>query len=84
MSIRLNILLLLSTASLVLPIAFNLTACAPAPRTATYFQAHLTDAKRVAAACQGGAARGPECLNAQAGIAAAARDARMATYRKSF
>jgi hypothetical protein len=68
----------------VLPLAFNLTACSAAPRSASYFQAHPQDAKAVAAACQAGAARGAECPNAQDGIAAAARDARMAAYRKSF
>jgi hypothetical protein len=69
---------------LMLPMLLVIVGCSAAPRSASYFQAHLADAKAVVAACQTGAARGDECLNAQAGIAAAARDARMATFRKSF
>jgi hypothetical protein len=36
------------------------------------------------AACRSGASHGRACIAAQEGAAAAARDARMATYRKAF
>jgi hypothetical protein len=64
--------------------ALAVASCAREPRSPSYFQGHPDAAKAVVSACQTGATRGQECLNAQAGIAAAARDARMATYRKSF
>jgi hypothetical protein len=64
--------------------ALSLASCSREPRSASYFEGHLAEAKTIVSACQTSAARGQECLNAQAGIAAAARDARMTTYRKSF
>ena len=36
------------------------------------------------AACKAGAHRGQECVNAQAAVASARRDARMDAYRKGF
>ena len=62
----------------------GLAACSPEPRSATYFEAHQEEAMKVVAACQTGAHRGQECVNAQAGVAAAKRDARMDAYRKGF
>jgi hypothetical protein len=61
-----------------------LAACSPAPRSAAYFEAHREEAAKVAADCKTGAHRGEECVNALAGVAAAARDARMAAYKKNF
>jgi uncharacterized lipoprotein YmbA len=63
--------------------ALALAACTPAPRSASYFQAHAAEAAQVVRACVAGPARGAECQAAQAGIDAA-RDARMATFRKCF
>ncbi len=68
---------------LVLALA-ALSACSPEPRSATYFEAHQEEAAKVVADCQTGAHRGQECVNAQAGVAAAKRDARMDAYRKGF
>ena len=68
---------------LVLALA-ALSACSPDPRSATYFEAHQEEAAKVVADCQTGAHRGQECVNAQAGVAAAKRDARMDAYRKGF
>ena len=62
----------------------GLAACSPEPRSATYFEAHQEEAVKVVADCQTGAHRGQECINAQAGVAAAKRDARMDAYRKGF
>jgi hypothetical protein len=76
-------LLVLGDGLLVFSVAL-LPGCAPQPRSASYFQAHASEAAGVLRACAAGATRGAECLNAQAGVAATARDARMATYRKSF
>ena len=74
----------MSVRVLTLATACALAGCTPAPRSASYFQAHTGEAAKVVSACAAGTARGEECLNAQAGIAAAARDARMAILRKSF
>lgn len=62
----------------------GLAACAPQPRSASYFEAHQDEAAKVVADCQTGAHRGQECVNAQASVAAAKRDARMNAYRKGF
>lgn len=62
----------------------GLAACSPEPRSASYFEAHQDEAAKVVADCQTGAHRGQECVNAQAGVAAAKRDARMDAYRKGF
>jgi hypothetical protein len=62
----------------------GLAACSPQPRSTSYFQAHHDEAAKVVADCQAGAHRGQECVNAQAAVAAAKRDARMDAYRKGF
>jgi hypothetical protein len=61
-----------------------LAGCSKAPRSASYFESHRDEANRVLAACREGSERGDECVNAQAGPAAASRDARMQMYRKAF
>lgn len=69
----------------VLPLALAaLGACSPQPRSASYFETHPDEAEEVVAACRTGARRGEECVHAQAGVAAAKRDARMDAYRKGF
>ena len=62
----------------------GMAACAPHPRAASYFEGHPDEAARVLSACQAATVRGEECASAQAGVAAAARDARMAAERKAF
>lgn len=62
----------------------GLAACSPAPRSASYFEAHPDEAAQVVADCKTGAHRGEECVNAQAAAAAAARAARMNAYKKNF
>jgi len=68
-----------------LALAFaTLVACSPQPRSAADFEAQPDAAKQVVADCKAGAHHGPECANAQAGLAAARRKARMDAYRKGF
>lgn len=62
----------------------GLAACSPEPRSAAYFETHGEEAVRVVARCINGTHRGEECANAQAGVAAAERKARMDAYRKGF
>lgn len=62
----------------------GLAACSPEPRSVAYFQTHRDEAARVVADCATGAHRGQECVNAQAGVAATARDARMNRYKQNF
>jgi hypothetical protein len=62
----------------------TLTACAEEPRSAEYFEAHPQEAVEVSALCAAGAKGGDECANAQAGLAAARREARMDSYRRQF
>jgi hypothetical protein len=62
----------------------GLGACAPEPRSASFFEANAEEAERVAAACEKGAHRGDECVNATAGLAALARKTRMDAYREAF
>lgn len=62
----------------------GLAACSPEPRSAAYFEGHPQDAEQVTAACAAGTHRGQECANAQAGVAATQRSARMDAYRKGF
>lgn len=72
-------------ARLLSALAFlGLAACSPQPRSVSYFEAHASEAETVAAACKAGAHRGQECVNAQAAVASARRDARMDAYRKGF
>lgn len=73
------------TARIVLmALVCGLGGCAPQPRSASYFQTHTDRATQVVRACAAGTARGEECVTARTGLNAAARDARMATFRKSF
>jgi hypothetical protein len=61
-----------------------LAACTAQPTSRSYFAAHPNQARQVAAACRDGAQRGPECANAEAGEADAARDARMKQFKQGF
>lgn len=61
-----------------------LAACSREPRSASYFEANPKEAARVADACKRGEHRGQECVNAQAGVAAAERSKRMDAFRKGF
>ncbi len=74
----------MSRLGLTVLISAGLVACAAPPRSVSYFSDHPDAAKAVAADCRTGAHRGPECDNAQAGLAAAARDARMREFQKTF
>lgn len=65
-------------------VILGLAACSPEPRSASYFAAHADEAAKVVADCKSGAHRGQECVNAEAGMASAKRDARMDAYRKGF
>ncbi len=62
----------------------TLAACAPAPRSASYFEAHPEEAHTVLAACKTGQTRGAECETALAGVTATANAARLRLYRKGF
>ena len=68
----------------LIAVACGLAGCAPQPRSASYFQDHTDQATQVVNACAAGTVRGEECVTAQTGLNAAARDARMATFKKSF
>ncbi|HEX5263747.1 MAG TPA: EexN family lipoprotein [Phenylobacterium sp.] len=61
-----------------------LAGCSAKPRSVSYFASHQTEAARVAAACQIGGTRGPECTNALAGEAASKDEARLKLYRRGF
>lgn len=61
-----------------------LAACSSEPRSTAYFEAHPEEAARIVADCKTGAHRGRECVNARAGVAAAARQVRMNAYQKNF
>lgn len=70
---------------LVLSAALALSACAEGPpRSAEYFERHPEEAVEVSALCATGARGGDECVNAQAGLAAARREERMDAYRRQF
>ncbi|MGH6910221.1 MAG: EexN family lipoprotein [Phenylobacterium sp.] len=84
MRLRASVFILLSTLSIVLPIAFNLTGCSAAARSAAYFEAHPAEAKAVLAHCKSGQTRGEECQTALAGAKAAADRTRLELYRKGF
>jgi len=70
--------------SLALTCLLGAAACTPQARSASYFEAHPGEAAEVMKACAAGSHRGGECDTAQAGLAAAQRDARMGDYRKTF
>jgi len=61
-----------------------LAACSPAPRSASYFEAHPEEAAKVVVDCAAGVHRGEECVNAKSAAAAIRRDARMDAYKKNF
>jgi hypothetical protein len=61
-----------------------LSACSPAPRSASYFEAHPEETAKVVVDCAAGAHRGEECVNAKAGAAAIRRDTRMDRYKQNF
>ena len=65
-------------------LAAALSSCSAEPRSAAYFEAHREEAAKVVAQCAKGARRGEECINAQAGAKADARDARMQSYEQNF
>ncbi len=52
-----------------------LASCSPPARSARYFHAHVDEAAKVLVDCEAGSHRGPECVNAEAGIAQAQRGA---------
>lgn len=62
----------------------GVASCSPQPRSTSFFAAHLDAARAVAADCRSGGHRGRECENAEAGLASAARDARMREFQKAF
>lgn len=61
-----------------------LAGCSPAPRSASYFEAHPEEAAKVVVDCASGVHRGQECVNAKAGAAAIRRDGRMDRYKQNF
>lgn len=71
-------------AALAPALALALSACAEEPRSAAYFERHPEEALEVSAQCATGAKGGDECVNAQAGLAAARREARTDAYRRQF
>lgn len=68
----------------LLILAISLTACAPQPRSRSYFIAHPAEAARVVAACKSGTTRGAECDNAEAGVVAAQTDKDIQFFKRSF
>lgn len=61
-----------------------LAGCQAEPRSASYFEAHPDDAKRVVEACRQGTHRGAECEHARAGLAAVQAEKRLELFKKSF
>ena len=74
----------MSRVALTLLVCAEMVGCSAQPRSASFFAAHLDAAKAVVADCRTAAHRGPECENAEAAVASAARDARMREFRKAF
>lgn len=70
--------------ALALLVCVAVAGCSAQPRSVSFFATNLATAKSVAAECRSSAHRGPECENAEAGIASAARDARMREFHKAF
>ena len=68
----------------VMILALMLAGCQPEPRSASYFEAHPDEARRVVERCRQGTHRGSECDHAQAGLAALQADKRMELFKKSF
>lgn len=63
---------------------FVLAGCQAEPRSASFFETHPNEARRVVAACRAGSHRGRECENAQAGVAAIDANKRLDLFKKSF
>ncbi|WP_431355773.1 EexN family lipoprotein [Caulobacter segnis] len=61
-----------------------LAACSAEPRSESYFVAHPEEARRVLEACEAGAHRGDECVNAHASEREIRRRARMEMARRTF
>lgn len=61
-----------------------LASCTAEPRSAEYFERHPDAATRLLAQCAAGARGGDECENAQQGLQAIEREARMEAYRQEF
>ena len=61
-----------------------LAACAPQPRSESYFEAHPEAATQVLSDCVQGSHRGAECDAARAADARRKADLRMQAYRKGF
>lgn len=64
-------------------LAISLMACSREPRDARWFEAHPTEAKKVAKACAAGA-RTNECENARTGLRQINAHTRMKRYRQGF
>lgn len=60
-----------------------LTACSPAPRDVSWFEAHPDAAKEVLRRCADGA-RDAECQNARTALYRVEANARMERYRDGF
>lgn len=68
----------------LLALALAVSSCQAEPRSASYFEAHPDEARRVVDACREGAHRGVECDHAKTGLAAIQADKRMEIFKKSF
>ena len=71
-------------AALATLVAIAVSGCSLEPRSVAYFEAHRDEAAKVVAQCAKGSHRGQECVNAQAGAKADARDERMQSYERNF
>jgi hypothetical protein len=69
---------------LVLVVLLGGAACQPPSRSASYFEAHPTEAAKVVQACGQGGHRSHECEAAQVGHAAAQATARQNLFRRGF
>ena len=65
-------------------LVLGVAACTAEPRSAEFFEDHPEEAVQVTALCATGAKGGDECVNAQAGIVAIEREARMDAYLRQF
>lgn len=58
-----------SPAILIILCSSALAACGQSePRSTSYFEAHLDEARKVVASCRSGATRGDECANADIAV----------------
>lgn len=64
--------------------ALCLAGCQAEPRSASYFEAHPEDARRVVTACKDGTHRGLECESARSGLAAIEAEERLKLFKKNF